>query len=47
MIPYVLSEDADRDLDAIWDYIAVDSIDAADRWIGNLMLLRSSAVILL
>jgi plasmid stabilization system protein ParE len=30
--PYILSEDADRDLDEIWDYIAEDSIDAADRW---------------
>jgi len=27
---YVLSEDADRDLDNIWDYIAEDNIDAAD-----------------
>jgi plasmid stabilization system protein ParE len=34
--PYILSEDADRDLDEIWDYIAEDSIDAADRWIGRL-----------
>jgi plasmid stabilization system protein ParE len=33
---YVLSEDADRDLDGIWDYIAEDNIDAADRWIGKL-----------
>jgi plasmid stabilization system protein ParE len=33
---YVLSEDADRDLDGIWDYIAEDSIDAADRWISRL-----------
>jgi plasmid stabilization system protein ParE len=28
---YVLSEDADRDLDGIWDYIAEDNIDAAAR----------------
>jgi plasmid stabilization system protein ParE len=28
---YVLSADADLDLDEIWDYIAADNIDAADR----------------
>jgi antitoxin ParD1/3/4/toxin ParE1/3/4 len=33
---YILSEDADLDLDCIWDYIARDSVDAADRWIGKL-----------
>jgi plasmid stabilization system protein ParE len=33
---YVLSEDADRDLDGIWDYIAEDNLDAADQWIGKL-----------
>jgi plasmid stabilization system protein ParE len=33
---YVLSTDAARNLDAIWEYIAADSIDAADRWIGTL-----------
>jgi plasmid stabilization system protein ParE len=33
---YILSEDADRDLDGIWDYIAEDNIDAADQWIGKL-----------
>jgi plasmid stabilization system protein ParE len=33
---YVLSEDADRDPDGIWDYIAEDNVDAADRWIGRL-----------
>jgi plasmid stabilization system protein ParE len=33
---YILSEDADRDLDGIWDYIAEDNVDAADRWIGRL-----------
>ncbi|MFY9845518.1 MAG: type II toxin-antitoxin system RelE/ParE family toxin [Terriglobales bacterium] len=36
MTHYVLSADADRDLDEIWDYIAEDSIDAADQWIGRL-----------
>jgi toxin ParE1/3/4 len=34
--PYILSEDADRDLDDIWDYIAEDNVDAADQWIGRL-----------
>jgi plasmid stabilization system protein ParE len=33
---YVLSVEADFDLDDIWDYIAADSMDAADRWIGKL-----------
>jgi plasmid stabilization system protein ParE len=33
---YVLSVDADFDLDDIWEYIASDHIDAADRWIERL-----------
>lgn len=33
---YILSVDADVDLDDIWEYIAADSVDAADRWIGKL-----------
>jgi len=33
---YVLSSDAELDLDDIWEYVAGDSIDAADRWIGKL-----------
>jgi toxin ParE1/3/4 len=33
---YVLSKDADLDLDEIWEYIAVDNVDAADRWIAKL-----------
>jgi plasmid stabilization system protein ParE len=33
---YVLSLDAEFDLDHIWEYIAADSIDAADRWITKL-----------
>jgi plasmid stabilization system protein ParE len=33
---YVLSVDADLDLDDIWEYIARDNIDAADRWIAKL-----------
>jgi plasmid stabilization system protein ParE len=32
----VLSAAAELDLDAIWDYIAQDNIDAADRWIAKL-----------
>lgn len=36
MTLYVLSEDADRDLDAIWSFIAGDSVDAADEWIAKL-----------
>jgi hypothetical protein len=30
---YILSVDADFDLDDVWEYIAADSIDAADNWI--------------
>jgi plasmid stabilization system protein ParE len=33
---YVLSADADFDLDEIWEYIAADNLDAADRWIEKL-----------
>jgi plasmid stabilization system protein ParE len=33
---YILSDDADRDLDGIWEYIADDSVDGADQWIGKL-----------
>jgi len=33
---YVLSVAAELDLDGIWEYIAQDNIDAADRWIGKL-----------
>ncbi len=36
MNTYVLSADADIDLDDIWEYIAADSLDAADRWIAKL-----------
>jgi|SRR5258708_6047765 plasmid stabilization system protein ParE len=36
MSGYVLSADADLDLDGIWEYIARDNIDAADRWIEKL-----------
>jgi plasmid stabilization system protein ParE len=33
---YILSTDAERDLEQIWEYIAADSINAADRWIARL-----------
>jgi plasmid stabilization system protein ParE len=36
MTGYVLSIDADLDLDEIWEYTAADNIDAADRWIEKL-----------
>ena len=36
MSGYVLGADADADLDESWEYIAADSLDAADRWIGKL-----------
>ncbi|MGA2753949.1 MAG: type II toxin-antitoxin system RelE/ParE family toxin [Terracidiphilus sp.] len=36
MNEYVLSAGAELDLDEIWEYIAHDNIDVADRWIGKL-----------
>ena len=36
MSKYFLSVDAELDLDEIWEYIAKDSLDAADRWIAKL-----------
>jgi toxin ParE1/3/4 len=33
---YVLGVDAEVDLDNIWEYIAGDNIDSADRWIAML-----------
>ena len=36
MTGFVLSVDADLDLEEIWEYIAADNIDAADRWIDKL-----------
>ncbi len=36
MSGYVLGGDAALDLESIWEYIAHDSIDAADKWIGKL-----------
>ena len=36
MSGYILARDADLDLDNIWEHIAEDDIDAADRWIERL-----------
>ena len=36
MREYVLSTGAETDLDEIWEYIAQDNNQAADRWIGKL-----------
>jgi plasmid stabilization system protein ParE len=36
MSGYVLGVDADSDLDEIWEYIAADNVEAADRWIEKL-----------
>jgi len=33
---YVLSPAAEQDLTEFWDYIAADSVEAADRWIAQL-----------
>jgi plasmid stabilization system protein ParE len=37
MSSYVISREADRDLDDLWDYIAADNVDAADRLTAKLM----------
>jgi plasmid stabilization system protein ParE len=36
MKEYILSTGAELDLDDIWEFIAEDSISAADRWIEKL-----------
>jgi plasmid stabilization system protein ParE len=36
MTGYVLGVNANLDLDEIWEYIAADNVDAADRWIEKL-----------
>ncbi len=36
MTHYVLAPEAELDLNEIWEYIAQDSISAADRWIEKL-----------
>jgi plasmid stabilization system protein ParE len=33
---YILGAAVELDLDEIWEYIAADNIDAADRWIEKL-----------
>lgn len=37
MSGYVLSSDAAQDIDDIWEHIATDSLDAADRVIDSLL----------
>ena len=36
MSRYLLGRAAEADLNSIWEYIAQDSVDAADRWIEKL-----------
>ncbi|MCP3960281.1 MAG: type II toxin-antitoxin system RelE/ParE family toxin [bacterium] len=36
MNDFIVSPAASRDLDEIWEYIAEDSFDAADRWLDKL-----------
>ena len=36
MSGYTLSTAVEFDLDEIWEYIAADNIEAADRWAGKL-----------
>jgi antitoxin ParD1/3/4/toxin ParE1/3/4 len=36
MSTYILTPEADQDLDDIWEYIALDDIEAADRWDAKL-----------
>jgi plasmid stabilization system protein ParE len=36
MTQYVLGTGVAQDLEAIWDYIAQDNVDAADRWMDKL-----------
>lgn len=36
MSNYILGIGADLDLDEIWEYIAADSVDAAERWLAKL-----------
>lgn len=36
MSNYILGSAVERDLDIIWEYIAADNLDAADRWIAKL-----------
>jgi len=41
MREYVLSTDAELDLDEIWEYIALDNIRAADRWVKKRLTLST------
>ena len=36
MSKYVLGTAAELDLDEIWEYIAQDNVESADRWVGKL-----------
>ena len=36
MTDFIVSPAASRDLDEIWEYIAEDSLSAADRWLDKL-----------
>jgi plasmid stabilization system protein ParE len=36
MTGYVLAPEAELDLDAIWEYIAHDNLEAADGWVAKL-----------
>ncbi len=36
MSEFILSPAAEQDLDEIWEYIAADNVDAADRWLTKL-----------
>ena len=36
MSDYILGTGAESDLEAIWEFIAQDDVDAADRWIEKL-----------
>lgn len=36
MSRYVLGRDSERDIDALWEYVAKDSLQAADRFITRL-----------
>jgi len=36
MSDYILGLEAASDLEEIWEYIAIDSVEAADRWLATL-----------
>ena len=37
MPKFILSEYVEPELEAIWEYIAIDNIEAADRFVGRAM----------